>query len=224
MRLMVVEDDGPLRGALCDGLRDAGFAVDAADSAEVALASLETEFHDLLVLDLGLPGCDGLTLLKVLRDRRMTLPVLVLTARGAVEDRVTGLDAGADDYMPKPFAFVELLARIRALLRRGESVVPAVIRVGDLELDPARFAVHSAGRPVTLTVKEFAILEYLMRHPGELVTRTTLLENCWDSGYEGLSNLVDVHLSRIRRKIDRPGSPSLLHTVRGSGVILRARP
>jgi DNA-binding response OmpR family regulator len=221
---MVVEDDGALRSALCDGLRDAGFAVDAADSAEAALASLTVDFHDLMVLDLGLPGCDGLTLLKRIRERGMTLPVLVLTARGSIEDRVTGLDSGADDYMPKPFAFIELLARIRALLRRGDSVVPAVIRVGDLELDPARFAVRSGGRPITLTVKEFVILEYLMRHQGELVTRTALLESCWDGGYEGLSNLVDVHLSRIRRKIDRPGKPSLLQTVRGSGVILRAPP
>jgi two-component system OmpR family response regulator len=218
---MVVEDDRALRHALCDGFRDAGFAVDAVESAEAALEALVTASHDLVVLDLGLPGCDGLTLLKVIRARGMAVPVLVLTARGAVEDRVTGLDCGADDYMPKPFAFVELLARVRALLRRGDSVVPTVLRVGDLALDPARFSVDRAGEPIALTTKEFAILEYLMRHTGELVTRTTLLESCWDAGYDGLSNLIDVHLSRIRRKIDRPGEPSLLQTVRGSGVILR---
>jgi len=219
MRILVIEDDRSLRDTVSEGLRDAGFAIDAVGSAEAGLERLGADPYDLMVLDLGLPGCDGLELLRRIRPREL-LPVLVLTARGSVEDRVTGLDAGADDYLPKPFAFVELLARVRALLRRGDSVVPMVLRLGDLELDPIRFAVQRGGQPVTLTVKEFAILEYLMRHSGELVSRSTLLESCWDASYDGFSNLIDVHLSRLRRKLDRPGSPALLHTVRGAGVIL----
>jgi len=219
MRILVIEDDRSLRDAVSEGLRDAGFAIDAVGSAEAGLERLGADPYDLMVLDLGLPGCDGLELLRRIRPREL-LPVLVLTARGSVEDRVTGLDAGADDYLPKPFAFVELLARVRALLRRGDSVVPMVLRLGDLELDPIRFAVQRGGQPVTLTVKEFAILEYLMRHSGELVSRSTLLESCWDASYDGFSNLIDVHLSRLRRKLDRPGAPTLLHTVRGAGVIL----
>jgi len=219
MRILVVEDDRSLREAVVDGLRDTGFAVDAVESGEAAVARLGADPYDLMILDLGLPGVDGLDLLRAIRPREL-LPVLVLTARGSVEDRVTGLDAGADDYLAKPFAFVELLARVRALLRRGDSMVPTVLRVADLELDPVRFVVQRAGAIVVLTVKEFAILEYLMRHAGELVTRTTLLESCWDASYDGMSNLIDVHLSRLRRKIDRAGLPSLLHTVRGAGVIL----
>jgi DNA-binding response OmpR family regulator len=219
MRILVVEDDRSLREAVVDGLRDAGFAVDAVESGEQAVQRLGADAYDLMVLDLGLPGVDGLDLLRSIRPREL-LPVLVLTARGAVEDRVTGLDAGADDYLGKPFAFVELLARVRALLRRGDSMVPTVLRVADLELDPVRFSVQRGGTVIGLTVKEFAILEYLMRHAGELVTRTTLLESCWDASYDGMSNLIDVHLSRLRRKLDRPGLPTLLHTVRGAGVIL----
>ena len=153
----------------------------------------------------------------------MTLPVLVLTARGSVEDRVTGLDAGADDYLAKPFAFSELLARVRALLRRTETVVPTVLRVADLELDPARFEVRRAGALVPLTAKEFAILEYLMRHAGRLVTRSMLLESCWDASYDGLSNLVDVNLSRLRRKLETGGQTALLHTIRGAGVVFEDR-
>jgi two-component system, OmpR family, response regulator len=223
MRLLVIEDDRSLREAVSDGLRHAGFAVDAVGSAEAGLERLDANAYDLMVLDLGLPGADGLALLQSIRPR-MVLPVLVLTARGAVEDRVTGLDAGADDYLPKPFAFAELVARVRALLRRGDTVLPTVLRVADLQLDPVRFAVHRGGHAISLTVKEFALLEYLMRHAGELVTRTMLLETCWDASYDGFSNLIDVHLSRLRRKLDRPGSPPLLHTVRGAGVVLGDSP
>ena len=223
MRLLVVEDDPALVAALARGLRSAGFAVDTAGSAAECLALLRLGEHDLLVLDLGLPDVDGLTLLRHIRERGLPIPVLVLTARGDIADRVAGLDAGADDYLQKPFAFPELLARLRALLRRGVAVVPTILRVSDLELDPARFEVRRQGQPLTLTAKEFAILEYFMRHAGELITRTMLLESCWDSSYEGLSNLVDVHVSRLRRKLDLPGSFPLLHTVRGAGFLLGER-
>jgi DNA-binding response OmpR family regulator len=223
MRLLVIEDDRALVAALCDGLAARGFAVDRAPSAESAFDLLRLNPYDLVVLDVGLPGVDGLTLLRTLRGRENPVPVLVLTARGEVADRVAGLDAGADDYLTKPFAFPELVARVHALLRRRAPAAPAVLRVGDLELDPRRFQVRRGALPVSLTAKEFAILEYFMRHAGELVTRTMLLESCWDENYDGLSNLVDVHVSRVRRKIDVAGAPPLLHTIRGAGFVLDER-
>jgi DNA-binding response OmpR family regulator len=223
MRLLVVEDDTGLRSALGDGLRRAGYAVDDVATGEDALDRLGLDPYDLLVLDLGLPGADGLAVLAALRQRGMSLPVLVLTARGGLEDRVTGLDAGADDYLAKPFAFPELLARLRALLRRTDTVIPSVLRVADVELDPARLEVKRAGTVVPVTTKEFSILEYLMRHPGQLVTRTMLLESCWGASYDGLSNLVDVNLSRLRRKLDAVGGPPLLQTIRGAGVVFGDR-
>jgi two-component system OmpR family response regulator len=219
MRVLLVEDDDALVSALVDGFTATGMAVDRAGSAERALELLGVAVYDVLVIDIGLPGIDGLTLTRQLRQRAVAAPILMLTARASVEDRVVGLDAGADDYLPKPFAFPELLARMRALTRRGDAVVPTVLRVGDVELDPARFTVRRAGERVTLTTKEFAILEYLMRHSGELVTRSALLESCWDESYEGVSNLVDVHVSRLRRKLDLGARPAL-QTIRGAGFIL----
>src|SRR6266849_6328690 len=204
MRLLVIEDDRALVAALCDGLAARGFAVDRAPSAESAFDLLRLNPYDLVVLDVGLPGVDGLTLLRTLRGRENPVPVLVLTARGEVADRVAGLDAGADDYLTKPFAFPELVARVHALLRRRAPAVSLVLRVGDLELDPRRFQVRRGGVPVSLTAKEFAILEYFMRHAGELVTRTMLLERCWDENYDGLSNLVDVHVSLVQYAVWAP--------------------
>ena len=219
----MIEDDRALVAALCDGLTARGFAVDRASSAESASDLLRLHPYDLIVLDIGLPGADGLTLLRALRSRESSVPVLILTARGEVADRVAGLDAGADDYVAKPFAFPELVARVHALLRRRAPAMPLVLRVGDLELDPRRFQVRRAGIPVPLTAKEFAVLEYFMRHAGELVTRTMLLESCWDVNYDGLSNLVDVHVSRVRRKIEVAGAAPLLHTIRGAGFVLDER-
>ena len=224
MRVLLVEDDAALAGALRDGLSGRGIAVDAVGSARAAEAMLAVEPYDCMILDLGLPDRDGLDLLRDLRERGHPLPVLVLTARGTIAARVAGLDGGADDYLPKPFALPEVIARVRALMRRGGTVTPVVLRVADLELDPGRFQVTRAGTPITLTAKEFAILEYLMRHAGQLVTRTMLLEQCWDAGYEGLSNLVDVHVSRVRRKLEGAGGPTLLHTIRGAGFVLDETP
>lgn len=223
MRLLVVEDDVALRRGLVRGLQKHGFAVDAADRAETALEQLSLNAYDLVVLDLGLPGADGLALLRRLRTEGDPICVVVLTARGGVDDHVAGLDAGADDYLRKPFAFAELVARIRAVLRRGPLVAGSTLRVADVELDPARREVKRGGEPVSLTVKEFSILEYLMRNRGVLVTRTMLLEHCWDEAYEGLSNLVDVHVGRVRRKLEAAGDP-ILRTVRGAGFVFGDEP
>jgi DNA-binding response OmpR family regulator len=224
MRLLVLEDDRALAAALGDGLGAQGFAVDVATCAADGRAAMRLAAYDAMVLDLGLPDEDGLEFLRDLRARGDATPVLVLTARGEVSDRVSGLDAGADDYLQKPFAFPELLARVRALLRRSGPVVPPVLRVADLELDAARFRATRRGVVIPLTAKEFAILEYFMRHAGQLVTRTMLLDECWDASYEGISNLVDVHVGRIRRKLEASGGPTLLHTIRGAGFVLDEQP
>jgi len=224
MRLLVVEDDTALIRALRDGLTAQGFAVDAVSRADEARRQLRLDPYDCVLLDLGLPDEDGVDLLRSVRAEGVPVPVLVLTARGGLDDRVAGLDAGADDYLLKPFALPELLARIRALVRRGGTVAPTILRVADLELDPGRFRVKRAGTVISLTAKEFAILECLMRHAGHLVTRTMLLEQCWDQSYDGLSNLVDVHVSRVRRKLDAAGGPPLLHTIRGAGFIMDEQP
>jgi two-component system, OmpR family, response regulator len=220
MRLLLIEDDHSLAKAVREGLVAKGFAVDRVESGEAGFELVALNPYDLIVLDLGLPGADGLAFLDRLRARGDAVPVLVLTARGRVADRVHGLDRGADDYLRKPFAITELVARIRALLRRGNGLAPVVLRAGDIELDPRRFEARRAGSPIPLTAKEFAILEYLLRHAGELVTRTMLLEHCWDESYEGLSNLVDVHVSRLRRKLEAAGGPAPLRSVRGAGFIL----
>ncbi len=219
MRLLLIEDDHSLAKAVREGLVAKGFAVDRVESGEAGFELVALNPYDLIVLDLGLPGADGLAFLDRLRARGDAVPVLVLTARGRVTDRVHGLDRGADDYLRKPFAIAELVARIRALLRRGNGLAPVVLRAGDIELDARRFEVRRAGSPIPLTAKEFAILEYLLRHAGELVTRTMLLEHCWDESYEGLSNLVDVHVSRLRRKLEAAGGPAPLRSVRGAGFI-----
>jgi two-component system OmpR family response regulator len=224
MRLLVIEDDRALAAALRDGLTAQGFAVDVGTRVSEARQALSLASYDGMVLDLGLPDEDGLPFLREMRQRNDIMPVLVLTARGDVSDRVAGLNAGADDYVQKPFAFPELIARVRALLRRGGQAIPPVLRVGDLELDAGRFRATRGDVPIPLTPKEFAILEYFMRHAGQLVTRTMLLDQCWDASYEGVSNLVDVHVGRVRRKLDAAGSAPLLHTIRGAGFVLDEQP
>lgn len=219
MRVLLVEDDQALSKALRTGLSDAGFAVDAVGCLTDGRRLLRVNPYDLVVLDLGLPDGDGLALVREIRAAKELTPVLILTARGSVEERVLGLDAGADDYLQKPFAFPELVARGRALMRRTPNAALSVLQTGEIVLDPSRLEVTCSGVPIKLTVKEFAILEYLMRNAGHLVTRTAILEHCWDESYEGLSNLVDVHVSRVRKKLGMTGSGSPVRTVRGVGFI-----
>jgi two-component system OmpR family response regulator len=223
VRILLVEDEIKMARAIRRGLEQEGYAVDAVGDGEEALFQA-TEFdYDAIVLDLMLPGVDGLSVCRSLRSAGRWAPVLVLTARDAVEDRIRGLDAGADDYLVKPFAFGELLARLRALLRRGPGARPAVVEVGDVTLDPASHRVVRAGRAVDLSAREFALLEYLMRRAGEVVTRTQILEHVWDYNYDGLSNVVDVYVGYVRRKLDDPAAANgaaFIRTVRGVGYVV----
>jgi two-component system, OmpR family, response regulator MprA len=223
MTVLLVDDDASIRRMLERTLAAEGYEIAAVADGGAAMAAVERSVPDAIVLDVAMPGLDGLSVTRRLRGKGLAVPILLLTARDALNERVAGLDAGADDYLQKPFAFPELLARLRALLRRGVPIAATILRVADLELDPAHFEVRRRGQVLSLTAKEFAILEYFMRHAGELVTRTMLLESCWDSSYDGLSNLVDVHISRLRRKVDLPGARPLLHTVRGAGFRLGER-
>ena len=203
------------------GLVTEGLAADVAPAGEDALWMAEAHDYDAIVLDVMLPGIDGFEVCRRLRGAGVWSPVLMLTARDAVEDRVAGLDSGADDYLVKPFAFAELLARLRALGRRGEHQRPAVLAVGDLRLDPATREVTRGSTPVALSAKEFALLETFMRRPGEVLSRLHLLEHAWDFAYENRSNVVDVHVRRLRGKIDKPFGRESVETVRGAGYRLR---
>jgi DNA-binding response OmpR family regulator len=220
MRILLVEDDRKAATLLTRGLQEEGFIVDVASTGEDGEEKATVNEYDLLVLDWLLPGKDGLAVCRTLRDSGNSIPILMLTARDAVTDRVSGLRTGADDYLTKPFAFDELLARIRALLRRSRVAQPAVLRVADLALDSATRRVTRGHAAITLTPKEYAILEVLMRAAGEVVTRTRLAERVWDEAAEVLDNLVDAHVSHLRRKIDRGTSVPLIHTVRGIGYRL----
>jgi len=222
MRLLVIEDEQQLAGYLRKGLQEAGWAVDASETVDEAWRLVLLNPYDAVILDLGLPGKDGTEFLRRLRATGFATPVLILTARGTVADRVAGLDAGADDYLAKPFAFLELLARLRALLRRGQSPLTVTLRVADLELDVLRREACRGERRIELTAREFAVLEVLMRHEGEVVTRTTLAEHVWGEHFDSLSNLIEVFINRLRKKIERDGGSRLLHTVRGAGYVLRA--
>jgi two-component system OmpR family response regulator len=222
MRILVVEDETKMAGLLRRGLTEEGYAVDiAANGADGLWAGTENDY-DVIVLDLMLPDMTGLDVCRDLRARGRWAPVLMLTARDAVPDRVAGLDAGADDYLIKPFAFSELFARLRALVRRGPSERPPELVVGDLTLDPAARLVRRDGRRVDLTAKEFGLLEYLMQHAGEVLSRTRILEHVWDFAYEGDSNVVDVYIRYLRDKVDRPFGRRSIETVRGAGYRLRA--
>ena len=221
MRVLVVEDDAKLAGVMRQGLREHGFVVDLAGDGPTGLAMASADAYDAIVLDLLLPRLDGLGVLKALREKRIPAPVLMLSARGALEDRVRGLDLGADDYLPKPFDFSELVARLRAIARRPSAGPRTVLTLADLELDPAARVLRRGGRRIELTAREFALLEYLLRRKGVVVTRDMILQNVWDAEYEGGSNLIEVYINYLRRKVDHDGTVKLIHTVRGVGYVLR---
>lgn len=221
MRILVVEDELKMAGLLKRGLEEEGYAVDVAATGSDAIWAATENPYDAILLDVLLPDMNGLEVCRRLRAGGRWAPVLMLTARTAVADRVAGLDAGADDYLTKPFSFSELLARVRALVRRRVSERPAIVVVGDLALDPAARRVTRGDLAVELTAKEFALLEYFMRRPGEVLTRSRIIEHVWDFGYDGDSNVVDVYVRYLREKIDRPFRRDSIETVRGSGYRLR---
>ena len=220
MRILVVEDDTEVRDFLLRVLREASWAADSAPTGQHALTQMGNTSYDLAVLDVGLPDMDGFEVCRTLRARGDLTPVLVLTARNAVNDRVRGLDAGADDYLAKPFAVSELLARLRALARRPAVTFEPVLRLADLSLDTTTHSVRRAEHTVVLTSREFSLLEYLMRNPRRVLSRSQILEHVWDDNFDPVANAVDVLVGRVRRKIDRDGVTPLLHTIRGSGYIL----
>lgn len=221
MRILVVEDEARVQSFLKRGLTEAGMAVDVVSDGESALQDARSAPYDAIVLDLTLPRLDGLEVLQELRAEGSSIPVLILTARDSVNDRVHGLDAGADDYLVKPFAFAELLARIRVLLRRGAPHTNEIV-VGDLVIDVAKRSAERSGQNIDLTAKEFALLEYMARHAGEVVTRTMISEHVWDINFDTLSNVIDVYIRYLRRKIDDPFNAKLIKTRRGVGYVLQA--
>jgi two-component system OmpR family response regulator len=220
MRLLVVEDDGKLVRALQRGLQHEGYEVDIARTGPEALAQAGEHDYDAVVLDLMLPGIDGFSVCETLRRSERWIPVLMLTALTDVTDRIRGLDHGADDYLVKPFDFGELLARLRAVIRRGSSDSTPDAAIGDLDVDPATRVVTRGGREVELTPREFAVLELLARHSGEVVSRSKLLAHVWDEGYEGSPNVVDVYVGYLRKKLEQPSGRPLIRTVRGVGFVL----
>jgi two-component system copper resistance phosphate regulon response regulator CusR len=222
MRILLVEDEPDTARMLAKGLREQTYAVDVAAEGDVALYQLAINAYDLVLLDVLLPGKDGVAVCRELRASGMAVPVLMLTARDAVQDRIAGLDAGADDYLTKPFDFHELLARIRALLRRGPALLPETLTVADLRINTRSQQVHRGGRHIPLTAKEYALLEYLARHAGAVVTRAAIAEHVWDECYDPFSNLIEVYIQRLRRKIDADFPRRLLHTQRGAGYMLTA--
>lgn len=221
VHILVVEDEPKMARLLHRGLTERGDVVEVASTGEAAVAIARTGEFDVVLLDVTLPGMDGFEVCRQLRAARVWAPVLMLTARSAVEDRIRGLDAGADDYLPKPFSLAELLARIRALVRRGPVVRPTLVTIGDLTLDPATRRVWRGEREIALSSKEFALLETFMRRPDQVLTRDQLLEHAWDIAYESRSNVVDVYVRYLREKIDRPFGCTSIETVRGVGYRLQ---
>jgi two-component system, OmpR family, response regulator len=221
MRALVVEDELKMAALIRRGLVEEGYAADVARTGEEALWMARATPYDAIVLDLMLPGRSGLEVCKALRESGVWSPILILTARDGVEDKVSGLDSGADDYLSKPFSFAELLARLRALTRRGPTERPAVLEVGSLRLDPATKEAWRGDKEIELSAKEFSLLETFMRRPGDVLTRLDLLEHAWDYGYENKSNVIDVYVRYLREKIDRPFGLDSIETVRGTGYRLR---
>jgi two-component system, OmpR family, response regulator len=224
MKLLVIEDDREAAAYIAKGLSESGYVVDLAPDGRTGLFMASSGNYDALIIDRMLPGMDGLALVTALRAAEIRTPVLILSALGAVDDRVKGLRAGGDDYLAKPFAFAELLARVEALLRRGSSTQtqPTRLKVGDLEMDLLTRNVTRGGQEIELLPREFHLLEFLMRHAGQVVTRTMLLENVWDYHFDPQTNVIDVHVSRLRQKIDKGFAKPMLHTIRGAGYSLRA--
>ena len=221
MRLLVIEDERKVANFIRQGLEEEGYAVDhAADGAsglQIALDGL----HDVIILDVMLPKLDGLSVLQQLRQANIATPVLLLTVRATIEDKVLGLDAGADDYLTKPFSFEEFVARVRALLRRRAETAPPILRVADLALDPARRVVSRAGQKIDLTPREFALLDYFMRNPERVLTRTMIADRVWDYSFDTTTNVIDVYVNYLRKKIDTGHDCKLLHTVRGVGYVMK---
>lgn len=224
MRILVVEDEEKVASFIRKGLQEEHYAVDLAPDGEEGLTMAQLNPYDLIVLDLMLPKLDGFRVLQRLRGDGVDAPVLVLTARDGVSDKVRGLDLGADDYLTKPFAFAELLARVRAILRRGKPQRAPILKVADLSLDPASRRVTRSGKAIELTAKEFALLEYLMRHPGQVLTRTMISEHVWDQSFDSYTNVIDVYVNYLRKKVDQGFEPKLIHTIRGVGYVLREEP
>ncbi|RMG90802.1 MAG: DNA-binding response regulator [Zetaproteobacteria bacterium] len=224
MKILVVEDEERVAHFIQKGLKEEGHAVDVAYDGEEGEFLGEVNDYDLIILDLMLPKKNGITVCRELRERGVSTPVLMLTARDAVEDKVRGLDAGADDYLAKPFAFEELLARVRALLRRKSENKSPILKVADLELDPISRQATRAGKNIRLTTKEYALLEYLMRNPGKVLSRTPIGEHVWDMNFDPESNVIDVYVSHLRNKIDKGFDRPLIHTLRGQGYILTDKP
>jgi heavy metal response regulator len=220
MRLLVIEDERKIADFIRRGLKEEGYAVDVAYEGEEGHFQATTAEYDLIILDLMLPRLDGVSLCKKLRQERNATPILMLTAKDEVRDKILGLDAGADDYLTKPFSFAELLARVRALLRRNELQAATELKVGELTLDLVTHKVNRAGRNIDLTAKEFSLLEYLMRNAGTIVTRTMISEHVWDINFDTYTNVIDVYINYLRKKIDRGFSKKLIRTIRGRGYIL----
>jgi len=217
MRILIIEDEHRLSNIIKKGLTENGFAVDQAFDGEEGQYLAESEQYDLIVLDIMLPKLDGIELCRQLRQKNLKIPVLMLTARSTTDDKVAGLDSGADDYMTKPFSFIELRSRVHALIRRSHQSASPTLTAADLELDPLKHIVKRGERVINLTPKEFAILELLLRHTGEVVSRTTIIEHVWDYNFDGMSNIVDVFVASLRKKIDSGTKAKLIHTIHGIG-------
>lgn len=217
MRILLVEDEKRLSDAIKKGFAESGFAVDQAYDGEEGQYLAETEEYDLIILDLMLPKVDGLTVCKNLRHKDVKTPILILTAKTTIDDKVAGLDIGADDYLTKPFSFSELRSRVHALIRRSNKEASPVIKIADLELDPTKRTIQRDGQNIPLTPKEFSILELLMRHKNEVITRTMIVEHVWDYNFESMSNIVDVFMATLRRKVDKDSKMKLIHTIHGVG-------